>query len=123
MVDRQRRTRHMLAASSRLRIAAALVASTLTTLVVSTSPAQTIDLSLNVFYTNPANTALGGTWELVAKSTPSPATFGISGISARLSNIDSNAVLQAPRATVNGSNIAGFQLLANTFDAAAPTTP
>jgi hypothetical protein len=113
----------MLAASSRLRIAAALVASTLTTLVVSTSPAQTIDLSLNVFYTNPANTALGGTWELVAKSTPSPATFGISGISARLSNIDSNAVLQAPRATVNGSNIAGFQLLANTFDAATPTTP
>ncbi len=45
--------------------------------------AQTIDLSLNVFYTTPSNVNSGGTWELVAKSS----SFGISGLEARLLNI------------------------------------
>src|SRR2546423_768988 len=56
----------MLAASSRLHFAAVLSACACT-LAIFCAPAQSaqIDLSLNVFYTNPANTGSGGTWELV----------------------------------------------------------
>ena len=32
--------------------------------------APSIDLSLNVIYTNPANPLSGGIWELVAKTNP-----------------------------------------------------
>ena len=45
--------------------------------------AQTIDLSLNVFYSTPSDVTSGGTWQLVGKSTD----FGIAGISANVNNI------------------------------------
>jgi hypothetical protein len=47
--------------------------------------AQNVNLSLNLQYTDPANTALGGDWTLVAKT---DSAHGISLISAILSNID-----------------------------------
>lgn len=111
----------MFAASSRLRIAAALSACALASLFAAASSAQTIDLSLNVFYSTPSNAASGGTWELVAKS--SPGTFGISGVDTFIRNINNDAIIEGPRATVNGSNTAGFQLLENTFHSAAPPNP
>jgi hypothetical protein len=111
----------MFAASSRLRIAAALSACTLASLFAAASSAQSIDLSLNVFYTTPSNNASGGTWELVAKS--SPGTFGISGINAYIRNINSGPVIEGPRGIVNGSNVAGFEIQANIFHAAAPPNP
>ena len=103
----------MFAASSRLRIAAAVLVGALASLFAATASAQSIDFSLNVFYTDPAITASGGTWELVAKS--SPGTFGISGLTAKIRNINNDAVIEAPRAIVNGANVAGFQLLGNTL--------
>jgi hypothetical protein len=75
------------------------------------APAQTIDLKLNVFYTNPADDDSGGTWEIVAKSSHA----GISGISALLTNI-STAQLRGPRGTVNGTDDAGFNLFHNTLN-------
>jgi hypothetical protein len=71
----------------------------------------TIDLKLNVFYSNPADAASGGAWEVVAKSSHS----GISGVSALLTNI-STASNRAPIGTVNGSDEAGFGLFHNTFN-------
>ncbi len=65
--------------------------------------AQTIDLSLNVFYSTPSDMTSGGTWQLVGKSTD----FGIAGISANVNNI-ATAQDRGPRGTVNGSNPAGF---------------
>jgi hypothetical protein len=115
----------MLAASSRLRFAAVLsaCACTLSTFCAPANSAQTIDLSLNVFYTNPANTSSGGTWELVAKSSPSPGTFGISGLDVQITNINSGSVIKGPRGIVNGSNTAGFQLLDDAFIAPTLSTP
>jgi hypothetical protein len=112
----------MLAASSHLRISAALVASALTTLFAATGFAQSIDFSLNVFYTTPSSANSGGTWELVAKSS-NPGTFGISGISTRLHNINDDVVVEGPRATVNGVNPAGFQIVGNTFYPASSPNP
>src|SRR5262245_59760674 len=84
--------------------------------------ALTIDLSLNVFYSNSNNINSGGTWQLVAKS-QNPGTTGIAGVSANLAHINNDVVLQAPRGTVNGANPAGFQLLLNSFHPASPPTP
>ena len=112
----------MLAASSRLRITAVLAAGALATLFAAASSAQTINLSLNVFYTTPTNVASGGTWELVAKSS-NPGTFGIAGIDTYLRNINNDATVAGPRGIVNGSNVAGFQILENTFNPADPPNP
>jgi hypothetical protein len=67
------------------------------------APAQSVDVSLNVFYNNPANVHSGGTWELVAKSSHA----GIAGVSVFLTDI-STAQNEAPRGIVNGSDPAGF---------------
>lgn len=67
------------------------------------APAQSINLSLNVFYANPMNVNSGGAWELVAKS----GNFGISSVIADIRNISSSQN-EGPRATVNGFNSAGF---------------
>jgi hypothetical protein len=79
--------------------------------LAATVPAQSIDVSLNVFYTNPANAGSGGTWELVAKTSSQP---GIAGLSVLLTNI-STAQNNGPRGTVNGSDPAGFSQFFNTF--------
>lgn len=94
----------MLKASSRERCAG-LLAAFFAVFVATTAPAQTINLSLNVFYANPSNVNSGGTWELVGKSSD----FGIAGLDVRLKNI-TTATNRAPRATVNGSNTAGFSI-------------
>jgi hypothetical protein len=69
----------------------------------STATAQTIDLSLNVLYSNPSNVNSGGTWQLVAKSS----NFGIAGLQARVTGV-STAFDVSPFATVNGNQFAGF---------------
>lgn len=68
--------------------------------------AQTIDLSLNVFYAVPSNANSGGTWELVAKSS----NFGIATLNAKIININNDAVAEGPRGNVNGSDGAGFSI-------------
>src|SRR4051812_1994508 len=75
--------------------------------------AQTIDLSLNVFYSSPSDVNSAGTWSLSAKSS----NFGIAGLTTRVTGISSPTDL-APRATVNGSNVAGFNA-----DAFVPIPP
>jgi hypothetical protein len=73
------------------------------------APAQTIDLSLNVYYTAPSNTTSGGTWELVAKSSHS----GLSGLSAHIKDISGSPIVnEAPRATFSGGP-AGFSIFAS----------
>lgn len=71
--------------------------------------AQSIDVSLNVLYSNPANVNSGGVWELVAKSSHS----GIAGVSLLVTNI-ATAQNEAPRGLVNGSDLAGFSQFFNT---------
>ncbi|MEX2171044.1 MAG: hypothetical protein WD851_17120 [Pirellulales bacterium] len=51
--------------------------------------AQTVNLSLNLQYTNPANPALGGAWTLVAKTN---SASGIAAISAILANINAAGI-------------------------------
>jgi len=70
--------------------------------------AQTVDLSLNVFYSTPSNQNSGGTWELVAKSTNS----GIAGVEANITNI-LGGVNRGARAIVNGNDPAGFYIFAD----------
>jgi hypothetical protein len=92
-----------------MRRAFCILSMLLPVLVAAPATAQTIDVSLNVFYSNPANVNSGGTWELVAKS----GNFGIAGVSLLVTNITS-AQNEAPRETVNGSDLAGFGLFSNT---------
>jgi len=82
---------------------ATLFACALIALVARPAQSQTIDLSLNLFYTTPGNVNSGGSWQLVGKSS----SFGIAGVEARLKNI-STAQQRAPRGTVNGNDPAGF---------------
>jgi hypothetical protein len=92
-----------------ITLAAAFVCTcTLALFTPLSAPAQTINYSLNVFYASPSNSASGGTWELVAKSSD----FGIAGIEVHLQNI-ATAAVSAPRGTVNGNNPAGFNLFLN----------
>ena len=80
--------------------------------------AQTIDLSLNVFYTTPSNPNSGGTWELVAKSS----NFGIAGLEALITNV-STVENRSPGGTVNGTGGAGFDIYVDAFHPAAGDTP
>lgn len=71
------------------------------------STADEIDLSLNLFYTNPMNAGSGGTWQLAAKTDG----FGLAGLFVRIRDISApeNATLLAPTGTVNaGADQAGF---------------
>ena len=80
-----------------------LIACACSALLTTAASAQTIDLSLNVFYNTPSDINSGGIWQLVAKSS----NFGIAGLQARVANV-SNALDDAPFATVNGNQTAGF---------------
>ena len=73
----------------KIRIRLAIVSTILTFALAHTAVAQTVNLSLNVEYTDPANLPEGGVWTLVAK-TDSP--HGISLINAILSNIDDTGI-------------------------------
>jgi hypothetical protein len=100
----------MFNAPSLLRTAIGLFGCVLAMALGSTAGAQTIDISLNVFYEDPSDEESGGTWQVVAKT---GAAGGIGQLSLRLDNIDSTVQFDAPRGTVNGSNGAGFWILAN----------
>ena len=63
----------------------AILSCILTLVLAHTSPAQTIDLSLNLHYNDSGNTALGGNWQLVAKTT---SLNGISLVNAILTNVN-----------------------------------
>jgi hypothetical protein len=67
--------------------------------------ADDIDLSLNVFYSNPSNPASGGTWIVVARTD----VFGLSGLQMYLTNI-ATASAAGPRGVVNGSDPAGLSI-------------
>jgi hypothetical protein len=107
---RQRRNPGMFSASSLTRIASCLAVGALISLGLPVSQAQTIDVSLNVFYSNPSNLLSGGTWEVVAKSsTGGGEYFGIAGINVHLTDVLSTGFqVLAPRGTVNASDPAGF---------------
>ncbi len=70
--------------------------------------AQSIDLSLNVFYNTPTDVNSGGVWELVAKAS----NFGLAGLEAKLVNINT-ANNVAPNGKVNSSDPAGFGFFAD----------
>ncbi|HEX5470663.1 MAG TPA: hypothetical protein VFW73_02195 [Lacipirellulaceae bacterium] len=108
----------MFSAPSRVLNAAALSASLLALLFATAGSAQTIDLSLNVFYTTPSNMNSGGTWELVAKSSD----FGIAALDALVTNINSSQN-EGPRGTVNGTDPAGFGAFADSIFAGNPPQP
>ncbi len=65
--------------------------------------AQTISLSLNVFYNTPSDINSGGSWSLAAKSS----NFGISGLQTHVTGI-SNVFDAAPYGFVNNTDPAGF---------------
>lgn len=64
--------------------------------------APTVNLSLNLRYTNPGNPAAGGTWQLVAETN---STIGIAGISAYISNISTTGIVYG-----NGTSITAATL-------------
>lgn len=66
---------------------------------------QSIELSLNVFYSTATDANSGGVWELVAKAS----NFGLAGLEARLVNINT-ANTVAPTGIVNTNDDAGFNL-------------
>ncbi len=74
---------------SRIRIRLSIVSTILSFALAHTAVAQTVNLSLNVEYTDPADLPDGGAWTLVAK-TDSP--HGISLINAILSNVNSTGI-------------------------------
>ncbi len=64
--------------------------------------AQTIDLSLNLRYTNPAKPELGGLWYLVAKTSGGSPNAGIAGVSAYITNISTTVSHGSSIAAGNG---------------------
>jgi len=73
--------------------------------------AQTVSVSLNLHYTNPANPASGGTFQLVAKVAGPGTTQGISALNAYISNINQaglaygSAAIKAMTDTTVGSPV------------------
>jgi hypothetical protein len=97
-----------------VRSASCLLGCAVAVLFAATAPAQTIDLSLNVFYSDPSDVFSGGTWQLVAKS--SADNFGIVGLAVNLTNInDDDVVNEGPRGLVQTNKPAGFASLFEVF--------
>lgn len=78
--------------------------------IVSHAVGQTVDVALNVRYNVLGDATSGGTWRLVAKS--SPATFGISGLQVRFTtqSILGSPSSAGPSGKVNGTSDAGFSI-------------
>ena len=98
--------RRLLCTGCRLEVP--LIVVLLCVAIVDRARAQSIDLSLNLFYANPLDDLSGGTWQVAAKSAD---TAGINGLDLKLAGI--NVPLPqpvGPRGTVNGSDPAGFSL-------------
>lgn len=79
--------------------------------VASLAVGQTVDVALNVRYTVTNDPTSGGTWRLVAKSSPGN-TFGIAGLQVRMTSqsIVGSAHAAGPIGTVNGTRDAGFSI-------------
>jgi hypothetical protein len=116
----------------RSTVARSIAVALLCTLIGAVSAtAQAVELSLNLFYDQPAMQATsGGNWQLVAKSTPAPSTFGIFGLDVYLQNIvapTSGPI--GPRGFVNVTDPAGFSELqilhplANVYELVIGQTP
>jgi hypothetical protein len=109
----------MFGASSFLRWVSPILACALAVISAQQVPAATLDLSLNVYYSNPSNPASNGTWQLFAKSSD----FGIASVRTFITGIDNTPDLQnqAPRGTFSGGG-AGMSVFADTeFPANNPT--
>ncbi|MEX2307248.1 MAG: hypothetical protein WD738_06625 [Pirellulales bacterium] len=100
----------MLKATSLVRIGSGVLGCVLATLVSSPARAQTIDVSLNVHFSDPEDLDSGGTWEVVAKSSH----FGIGALSLRLASIDPVVEFDAPSGLLNDTTGAGFTIQVNT---------
>lgn len=68
--------------------------------------AQTVNVALNVRYNSPGDVNSGGTWRLVARS--SPETFGLAGLQVTLASISGTPQAAGPIGVVNGNFAAGF---------------
>jgi hypothetical protein len=72
------------------------------------APADQIEVSLNVLYSNVADPLSGGSWEIAAKSDG----FGIAGLQLLLTGITAGSEqLVAPRSFVNGTDPAGMSTI------------
>jgi len=92
-----------------VRPASYLVAALLAVAMLSSrTPADEIEVSLNVLYSDPLDNMSGGSWQIAAKSDG----FGIAGLQLLLTGIDfGSEQLVAPRGLVNVSDPAGMSLL------------
>jgi len=66
---------------------------------------QTIDLSLDLFYSDPSDTSSSGTWQLVAQASDR----GIAGLDVRLADVNFDPTFEAPTGSGTGVAMAGFQ--------------
>jgi hypothetical protein len=91
-------------------IAVIAVATIVGAAFASSAAAQTVDVALNVQYTTPGDTASGGIWRLIARTS---ATGGISSVGISLSpgSLVGMPQLAGPSGIVNGSRAAGFSEL------------
>jgi hypothetical protein len=82
--------------------------------VASLAIGQTVDVALNVRYTVTGDPTSGGTWRLVAKTSPGN-NFGIAGLQVRLTeqSLSGNPSPAGPIGTVNGTRDAGFSIFEN----------
>jgi hypothetical protein len=114
----------MFGAPSIVRWVAPFVACALAIIWAIPTAAATIDLSLNVYYTNQSTGNSGGTWELFAKSSD----FGISGVRTFITGINTlppSQTLKAPRGTFDSGKPAGMSdiVFSDTFFPANNPTP
>ena len=70
--------------------------------IVSTAQAQTVTLSLNLRYFDPADPSEGGQWFLMGKAT---GTAGLAGVSAYLADVTAPTASNANDAVVNGNPV------------------
>jgi len=66
--------------------------------------AQTVDMSLDLYYSDPADTNSAGTWQFVAKAS----NRGLAGLATQLSGVNSDPVFEAPWGSGTGVSVAGF---------------
>ena len=71
--------------------------------------AQTINVSLDLFYSDPNDTTSSGTWQLLATSSDR----GIAGLVALAEDVNNSPTFKAPTGSGTGNSVAGFH---ETFD-------
>ncbi len=66
--------------------------------------AQTVDMSLDLYYSDPADTNSAGTWQLVALASDR----GLAGLNVGFIGLNQNPVFEAPWGSGTGVPVAGF---------------